>query len=432
MKPRVLILIIFLAFVAPATCPQEAIPPLTKDQIMDLVKFRMDTTDLANRIKEHGIDFEPTNDYLEALRQAGAQEPVIQAIREAKPLTREQVGKLVAGGVPSQRDAVLVRHRGIDFLADEEYLRTLRVAGAEDTLIAALRQASAAATTVLLVATSPRAEAYLDGVLQGRADAQGELAVKTRLGTHTLKVSLRGMKDFEQSITLASRQPTRIEARLEAMAAELVVVTSPGAEVYLDGEPRGKAGAQGELATETGLGTHRLKVSLEGRKDFEQNVMLDAPHPTMIEARLEDAPKMVVLKEGQEVRLRIAESLTSKTASSGDPVYLVLDEDLRVGDVIVARGGCKARGEVTLAKKAGQMGKGGKLSIRLNYLKVGDNQINLRGSKERTGDSNTGAAIGLSIFYGLGALMRGKDVEVEAGTPVMAYVDHDVSLPPQK
>ena len=82
--------------------PQEASGPLGKDQVLDLVKFGLDSGELAKRIKERGIDFEPTDDYLETLRKAGAQEAVIHALREARPrpLTREQVGKLVAGGVP--------------------------------------------------------------------------------------------------------------------------------------------------------------------------------------------------------------------------------------------------------------------------------------------------------------------------------------------
>jgi hypothetical protein len=399
---------------------------------MDLVKFGMGAADLAKRVQAQGIDFELTDDYVAALRRAGAQESVIQALRAAEPLTREQVGKLVAGGVPNQRAAALVRQRGIDFLADEQYLQTLRLLGGDDTLIAALRQASAAVKAQLLVVTSPGAQVYLDGAAEGRADAKGELAVKAGLGTHALKVSFEGMKDFKQSITLAAEQATRIEAPLEALNGEMVVVTSPGAEVYLDGELQGKVGAQGELATKATPGAHGLKVSLEGKKDFERQVMLDAQQPTRIEARFEDARGTVLLKEGQEVTLRISETLSSRTASPHDPVYLILDEDLRVGDVVVARRGCKARGEIALAKKAGQMGKGGKLDININYLKVGDNLIYLRGSKARTGNSNTGAAIGLSVFYGLGALIRGKDAEVEAGTPVVAYVDRDVSLPPQK
>jgi formylglycine-generating enzyme required for sulfatase activity len=184
---------------------------------MDLVKFGMGSADLAKKIKEHGIDFEPTDDYLEALRKAGVQEQVIRALREVKPkpLTREQVGELVPGGVASERAATLVKQHGIDFLPDDGYLQSLRLAGADDTLIAAVREASKAVTTELVVTTSPDAEVYLDGALHGRAEPQGQLAVKAKPGAHALKVSLKGKKDFEQSVTLAPRQTTKIEARLE-------------------------------------------------------------------------------------------------------------------------------------------------------------------------------------------------------------------------
>jgi formylglycine-generating enzyme required for sulfatase activity len=217
MKLYMLILILFLAVVAQSALPQQASAPLTKGQVMDLVKFGMDSAELANRIKEHGIDFDPTDDDLEALRKGGAQEAVIRAIREVKPkpLTREQVGELVAGGVPSERAVTLVKQRGIDFLTDEEYVKTLRLAGGDDTLITALCEASAAAIAELVVVTSLDAEVYLDGVLQGRADAHCELAIRTRLGDHALKVSLAGWKDFDENVTLAAARGSKIEARPE-------------------------------------------------------------------------------------------------------------------------------------------------------------------------------------------------------------------------
>jgi hypothetical protein len=43
----------------------------------------------------------------------------------------------------------------------------------------------------------------------------------------------------------------------------------------------------------------------------------------------------LVLKEGTDVKLKFADDLSSKTATEGDPVNLVLDEDLKVGDVVV-------------------------------------------------------------------------------------------------
>ena len=196
MKRSFLILIISFAVIAQPALPPQTQKPLSKEQVVALVKAGMDDTQLAKSVRERGIDFDPTDDEVEALRKAGAQEELIRALHAVKPqpLNKEQVLQLVAGGVPSQRAVELVKQRGVNFLADDSYLETLRLAGADDTLLGAVREASAAATGKLAVVTLPDAEVYLDGEFQGRADAQGELAIKARLGTHALKVSLKGQE----------------------------------------------------------------------------------------------------------------------------------------------------------------------------------------------------------------------------------------------
>ncbi len=141
----------------------------------------------------------------------------------------------------------------------------------------------------------------------------------------------------------------------------------------------------------------------------------------------------LVLKEGTDVKLRFAQELSSKTASEGDPVNFVLDEDIKVGDVIVARAGAKAVGSVTNAKKAGMMGKGGELNVRLEHLRAGDNKVRLRGTKGKEGDSKTGTAVALTVLFGpVGLIKHGKEIVVKEGTPLAAFVDDDVSLPPAK
>jgi formylglycine-generating enzyme required for sulfatase activity len=288
---RFLTLIVLLAVVAQPALPQEANAPLGKDQVLDLVKYGMDSAELAKRIKEHGIDFEPSEEYLEILRKAGAQEAVIRALREARPnpLTRDQVGELVAGGVPSERAAMLVKQHGVDFVADERYLQTLRLAGAEETLITALREASKAAVGELAVTTSPDAELLLDGAPQGRADAHGELVVKAGPGAHALKVSLAGKKDFEQSVTVVARQSTKVDVPLADMAGSIRVQTSAGAEVFLDDSSGGTADAGGKLLLpNVAPGSHELRVSAAGRKEFRQSVTVLAGKETSLEARLEN------------------------------------------------------------------------------------------------------------------------------------------------
>ncbi|MFZ0963791.1 MAG: SUMF1/EgtB/PvdO family nonheme iron enzyme [Terriglobia bacterium] len=293
MKLRFLLLIILMAVVARPVLPQQPEKPLTKSQIMELVKAEMDNAKLAQLVRERGIDFEPTDDDVQALRKAGAQDVLIAALHAVKPqpLTRDQVLHLVAGGVPIERAATLVKQRGIDFLADEEYLNTLRVAGADDALITVLREASAAVTAELTVTTSPNAEVYLDGKLQGHADAQGELTLKSKPGAHQIKVLLAGKKDFEQNLALAARQTTRIEARLGDVPGSIRLRTLAGASISLDGASRGSTDASGELVLpNVPPGAHELRVSAPEKREYLQSVTVTPGQETRVEATLQSAP----------------------------------------------------------------------------------------------------------------------------------------------
>ncbi len=139
------------------------------------------------------------------------------------------------------------------------------------------------------------------------------------------------------------------------------------------------------------------------------------------------------LKEGTEVGLKFAETISSKTATEDDSVDLILDEDLKVGDVVVAKKGSKAVGKITHSKKAGMMGKAGELNMRLEYLKVGDVRVRLRGKKGKEGEGKEGTTIVLTVLLGpIGLIKKGKDVEVKEGTPLKAFVDEDVDLPAEK
>lgn len=139
----------------------------------------------------------------------------------------------------------------------------------------------------------------------------------------------------------------------------------------------------------------------------------------------------IIVKEGTDVKLRFAEDLSSKTAVLDDPVNLVLDEDLRIGDIVVARSGAKAVAYISSAKKAGMMGKGGELSIRLESLRAGDYKIKLRGTKNREGDSKVGTAVVLTVLFGpIGLIKHGKNIEIKSGTPLLAYVSDDAAVPP--
>lgn len=141
----------------------------------------------------------------------------------------------------------------------------------------------------------------------------------------------------------------------------------------------------------------------------------------------------LILKDGSDVKLKFAEAISSKTATDGDSVNLVLDEDLKVGNVVVAKAGSKAVGTVTHAKKAGMMGKAGELNMRLEYLKVGDERVKIRGSKGKEGEGKEGTAVALTVLFGpIGLIKHGKNVDVKEGTPLAAFIDQDYTIPAAK
>jgi hypothetical protein len=144
-----------------------------------------------------------------------------------------------------------------------------------------------------------------------------------------------------------------------------------------------------------------------------------------------DANGRYTLRDGDDVMLQFAQDISSKTASEGDPVMFTLTDDLKVNGVVVAKEGSKAVGEVAHAEHSGMMGKAGQLDIRLNYLKVGDTKVHLRGTKGKEGESGTTGAVVLTVLFGpIGLIKHGKNIDIKQGAALHAYVSDDVALPP--
>jgi hypothetical protein len=133
--------------------------------------------------------------------------------------------------------------------------------------------------------------------------------------------------------------------------------------------------------------------------------------------------------EGTEVRLRLLDAISSATATQGQRFNLELDDDIRVDGVVVVPRGAMALGTVVHAKKRGFMGKGGELNVMIDYLLVNDERIRLRASSGREGDDKVGATVALTVLFGpLGLLKRGKDIELNPGLVIPAYIDQSVEL----
>ena len=124
--------------------------PFTQDQVSNMVRASLGDETGGKAIEQRGIDFAPAEDFLQSLKAAGASEVFLDAVRAAKhpepagakkPITQVQVFALLVGQVPSHRVTMLVEQRGIDFEPTDDYLEEVRLAGGEGELITALKGA---------------------------------------------------------------------------------------------------------------------------------------------------------------------------------------------------------------------------------------------------------------------------------------------------
>lgn len=139
-----------------------------------------------------------------------------------------------------------------------------------------------------------------------------------------------------------------------------------------------------------------------------------------------------LLLQGTPVPLLFASAVTSKTAEVGDKIALTLAEDLKVGDVTVARKGTPASGIVTEVDKNGMGGAPGEIFFEADALQIDGAPIKLYGGAAREGQDKVGKAIGLMFVpvVPVGIFVHGKDATIQPGALFTAFVNADSLLPP--
>ena len=134
-----------------------------------------------------------------------------------------------------------------------------------------------------------------------------------------------------------------------------------------------------------------------------------------------------VVPDGTEFSVVTVDEITSKTAAEGDPLTFKVAEDLKIdGHTVIAKGTI-VKGVVGQAKKAGMMGRGGSLGIRVESTTTVDNQkVKLRSTKGKEGNDKTGTTVALVILFGpLGFLKKGKNAVIKPGTEIKVYTDEE-------
>ena len=146
------------------------------------------------------------------------------------------------------------------------------------------------------------------------------------------------------------------------------------------------------------------------------------------------ASKEVIVTAGTQFTVVTIREITSKTvlegeSLEGDSLVFKVDKDVVVdGHTVIAKG-TPVKGSVIEAKRAGDFGKGGRLSIRVeSTLAVDGQQITLRGSLSQKGDSRKVAAVMLATVFGVGATTEGENARIKINTQIEVYVDEQVKV----
>jgi hypothetical protein len=132
-----------------------------------------------------------------------------------------------------------------------------------------------------------------------------------------------------------------------------------------------------------------------------------------------------------QVRIELAEAVSSKDRKQGDKFAIRLASPIVVDGRIVAPAGATGQGEVVYAEKGGGGGKPGKLVLAVRYIDVGAARIRLKalrlgagGDSEFTQMEVAAQLIGPAVMF-----MNGHEVVYPAGTKALAKVAADATLP---
>lgn len=177
----------------------------------------------------------------------------VPAEKARKPLGKAEVLELLENGVAPARIAELARQYGVSFEVTPSVEGDLRDAGADDELVKALREsapkpadpppaslaprptsaASPSPPVLTIETTPPGAEVYVDEERAGKTGPEGKLKISTlTAGEHRIRVSLEGYEDYSRTFDLAPGQSTvvavaLVEAKPPAAAQPTQAPVSP-------------------------------------------------------------------------------------------------------------------------------------------------------------------------------------------------------------
>ena len=143
------------------------------------------------------------------------------------------------------------------------------------------------------------------------------------------------------------------------------------------------------------------------------------------------------LEDGLPIKLRLTRTISSANAKTNDKIDFEVLESVKVKDVVIIPRGSIAWGTVTEAQSKRRMGRGGKLNVNIDDVRLASGEkAALRAVRDAKGDSHvgrmTGAMVATSIVFFPAAplflFMHGKDITIPQGTEITAYISGNVEL----
>ena len=136
------------------------------------------------------------------------------------------------------------------------------------------------------------------------------------------------------------------------------------------------------------------------------------------------------IPKGTTLQIELTKELSSKKAKVGDLVPLKIVQNLIINDVVVIPAGAEVKGVVTKARKAGGLGRGGKLEFTIVSVDtINGVKVPLQYTKGEHG-AGDGGAVAVVVFVSIvgGIFMKGKNVVYNEGLRFDAEVAANVDL----
>jgi hypothetical protein len=228
-------------------------------------------------------------------------------------LDGEDIGMAPAarGGLTPGEHVVMARAPGYEPVQQNVTV----IAGRERVVSLRFTTPSTDVARILVDASVPEAEITIDGTDYGNPPVTIEPA---EFGTYSIVVRAPGFREVRRTCSVGPSRNCEVYAELNALGVPVRVEANvAGAQLFIDGEPRGPVPWEGDLPA----GMHAIEVRAEGYESHVEQVRLEkSSRVRLIQVllRVADAPGEVTTKRDREAER--SDPLRNTVTHAGAPV----------------------------------------------------------------------------------------------------------------